>query len=184
MPALYEPSAGEKKRLEEYQEFIGRDGWASGAGHVGSGSKFWQRWLASKVLEKEAIERRKLFTTEGPKGSVVEWAPSTDEKARARSQDEHAEGQGANSKPSTAEVCLADQSSPMLGGKAEGGKWLGRLGLALLDVHKGTGGASLNEIEQHTWEPLPRPLVIDSGAGEKFLVSRLPGPELSGVRGE
>ena len=37
-----------------------------------------------------------------------------------------------------------------------------------MEVHKG-GGTGLNEIEQSEWEPLPRPLVVDSGAGETVL---------------
>ena len=102
-----------------------------------------------------ALEPEKTATAipTGPAAtrSIMVWAPSTDEQACTRSQEEHAQRHGAKAKP-----------------PGEVGQWKGRLGISVLDVHRG-GGAGINEIEQNGWEPMPRPLVVDSGAGETVL---------------
>ena len=90
--------------------------------------------------------------------SITGWAPGTDEKARTRSKDQEAIRRVANSK-----LIPPGKVAPLQGA------WLGRLGVSLFEPHKSGGAADLNEIEQTGWIPLPRKLVVDSGAGETVI---------------
>ena len=99
--------------------------------------------------------------------SILDWAPGTDEQARTRNNDEDAERQGAKAKPLRMEE---ERKS-----SAQKGRWRRKLKAKSADALTGNGKpvalfeiggqTSLNEIEQNTWQPLPRPMVVDSGAG-------------------
>ena len=99
--------------------------------------------------------------------SILDWAPGTDEPARTRNNDEDAEGQVAKAKTPRTEEERKNA--------AQKGRWRRKLEAKSADALTGNGKqvalfeiggqTSLNEIEQNTWQPLPRPMVVDSGAG-------------------
>ena len=110
---------------------------------------------------------KKDFSGDRPMRSILDWAPGTDEQARTRNHDEDAEGQGAKAKPPRTEE---EKESTV-----QRGRWRRKLKVEKEDEAKNDGKpvalfeiggqTSLNEIEQNNWQPLPRPMVVDSGAG-------------------
>ena len=86
------------------------------------------------------------LTVAGPSGSDAGCAPVTEEIARLQLILQDALRQGAN-------------SNPPVTGEAD---------LGLLEC----GGHDLLNMEQRDWEPLPKRLVNDSGAGETVIPKR------------
>lgn len=114
---------------------------------------------------RPTIQQRALRKNTDLTGSSVE-SPLTADEGRRVEKDEHAsKGNHHSRNPSR-----SDGSSPKTA-EVEGEKREGTcrgMHPAML-FERGEKGTDLNDIEQSDWKPLPKPMVVDSGAGETVM---------------